>query len=623
MQTPHEAMGHAPGLGTTDVPPETDLEKAAQRVRDLEQQAIELHELAQRYNKEGRFQDAQAAYARMHELEDAASALSTRVGCVACVLGERGGAGGQGEQPSLCSLDPDVLLPYQHLHPLPPFMQHSPQQQQQQQPLLQPTPQLLEAPASGAPAAAPDRHTEGPGIGPASDWLAARCVGSVVGSLLGDAAAMGVHWVYDTGLLEQLEAERSGGRSSQIAAAVTPTAGPTPSAAAAPPPLAPLDHPLHFGLEFQDPPRSPFYAYPPGANSPYGEQTRVLLRCLAEGGGLHCGGYAAAFEGAFGPASGFSGYRDVSTKAFLRNYARGLPPPLSGAADAQANCIARLAPLVAAFGAAAPPPLSPPSTPSPPPPSQPLQGAAAPSSSAPSSPSTCAPASSIGVLLEGRQVEEEGRQQQSQQEAEAETRGLLLRCVELATRVTQNSDAAVAWACIGAVVLEQVLLGASAEEAVRHAVQDLQSPQGRLAPSCGPLAPELASHLLRVLELRTTPVPEAVAVLGRNCHMPNALQTPLQVVLYTEHMASQLSSSSSADTRPSNDSNGSNGSSSTVCGGSGEGTSSSMQTELTSPSRGASLPPEAYVWGVRLAVREGGCCASRAAYVGACLGAMV
>ncbi len=30
-----------------------------------------------------------------------------------------------------------------------------------------------------------------------------------------------------------------------------------------------------------------------------------------------------------------------------------------------------------------------------------------------------------------------------------------------------------------------------------------------------------------------------------------------------------------------------------------------------------------YVKGVRLAIREGGCCASRASYVGACLGAML
>lgn len=114
----------------------------------------------------------------------------------------------------------------------------------------------------------------------------------------------------------------------------------------------------------------------------------MLLRSLAESGGLECGHYADTFEATFGPGSGFDGYRDVSTKVgsfmlsalqiafvyccwlqyavhdqattncvplpssqgFLRNYARAMPPPLSGANDAQANAIARLAPLVAAFG---------------------------------------------------------------------------------------------------------------------------------------------------------------------------------------------------------------------------------------------------------------------------------
>lgn len=41
-------------------------------------------------------------------------------------------------------------------------------------------------------------------------------------------------------------------------------------------------------------------------------------------------------------------------QGFLRNYSRGLPPPLSGANDAQANCVARLAPLAAAFAASHP-----------------------------------------------------------------------------------------------------------------------------------------------------------------------------------------------------------------------------------------------------------------------------
>lgn len=36
-------------------------------------------------------------------------------------------------------------------------------------------------------------------------------------------------------------------------------------------------------------------------------------------------------------------------QAFLRNFARGLQPPATGADDEQADCVARLAPLVAMY----------------------------------------------------------------------------------------------------------------------------------------------------------------------------------------------------------------------------------------------------------------------------------
>lgn len=39
----------------------------------------------------------------------------------------------------------------------------------------------------------------------------------------------------------------------------------------------------------------------------------------------------------------------LRVQGFLSNYARGLQPPLTGADDAQANCIVRAAPLVAAW----------------------------------------------------------------------------------------------------------------------------------------------------------------------------------------------------------------------------------------------------------------------------------
>ncbi len=90
-------------------------------------------------------------------------------------------------------------------------------------------------------------------------------------------------------------------------------------------------------------------------------------------------------------------------QGFLRNHNIGLKPPATGADDFQANCAARLAPLVAAFAGDA----------------------------------------------------------------------RLMEVVEMATRVTQNTDAAVAWACTGAAVLEGVILGKSALQAVKDTKREL------------------------------------------------------------------------------------------------------------------------------------------------------
>lgn len=53
---------------------------------------------------------------------------------------------------------------------------------------------------------------------------------------------------------------------------------------------------------------------PPTHTLRYGEQVLVLLRSVAALHGLHPAAYAAAFAQAFS-AEGFTGYRDVSTKA--------------------------------------------------------------------------------------------------------------------------------------------------------------------------------------------------------------------------------------------------------------------------------------------------------------------
>ncbi|GIL51707.1 hypothetical protein Vafri_7642 [Volvox africanus] len=188
---PHEELTVSPQLAMAD----TDLDLAALRVRQLEAEAVAMHDLAQRLNKEGCFEEAQAAYAAMHRLEDEASELAARVGCVACVLGESGQEGQ--EQPSICTLDPELLVPYQRLHPVLPWLdgRSEPpldlktllQQPLQQQPYSQPRSEPLALRASE---------------------LGARALGCVLGSALADAAAMGVHWVYDLALMDEIERER-------------------------------------------------------------------------------------------------------------------------------------------------------------------------------------------------------------------------------------------------------------------------------------------------------------------------------------------------------------------------------------------------------------------------------
>jgi hypothetical protein len=46
---------------------------------------------------------------------------------------------------------------------------------------------------------------------------------------------------------------------------------------------------------------------------------------------------------------------------------------------------------------------------------------------------------------------------------------------------------------------------------------------------------EVALQLLRAAEVAPLPPIEAAGILGQNCHLPNSLMTPLQVLLHVEH----------------------------------------------------------------------------------------
>lgn len=130
-----------------------------------------------------------------------------------------------------------------------------------------------------------------------------------------------------------------------------------------------------------------------------------------------------------------------------------------------------------------------------------------------------------------------------------------------------------AYGCAAALVLEGVLLGSSVAAAVAAALDWLQQqaglvkaplaeaagqpPQtGRAVHTAADLLPaalqvgalsepavqpslwaEVADRLVLAAELAPLPPLEGTTRLGRNCHLPNSLQTPLQVLLHMEWKA--------------------------------------------------------------------------------------
>ena len=248
-----------------------------------------------------------------------------------------------------------------------------------------------------------------------------RAVAAVVAAAVSDAAAMPLHWVYDLSKLKVL-------------------VGDGPAA-------------------FVSPAADAFYSYPVGSASPYGEQAAALLRSLVDARGFSPEAYAVSTFATFG-APGHSGYIDASTAGFLRAVRAGVDWPACGAEDAQANCVARLPPLVA--------------------------------------------------LLAGD--------------------AQLLPAVAQMVRVTQATDNAVAYGCAGARILEGVILGADPAEAVQRAITALRDPL-RAFPLEGDGV--VADALDAAVALAGASHADAVAQLGRNCHLPGALASPVHACLNT------------------------------------------------------------------------------------------
>lgn len=272
-----QPMPHAAAASTS-----ADAVPMRERVTALEAAAMDAHVVAQRLNKEGRFDEAKAAYAEMRRLDAAALEAARELASA-----EGGAVTTQQQQRAREETDVDTQQRafYGKLHTPPPWN----------------------------------------AIGQVTGSLSARqrAAGAVMGCIVGDAAATPVQWMYDVAALQALLSELRRRHEQQVrperlhcielvlshASAVC--AHSHPAARCINAPQAPENSSAMPGLEFHDPVVSPFLQqYSTGRCSPYGEQTLVLLRSLAEQRGLHCDRYAALYAEAY---TGFDGYMNAST----------------------------------------------------------------------------------------------------------------------------------------------------------------------------------------------------------------------------------------------------------------------------------------------------------------------
>eukprot|EP00931_Biecheleriopsis_adriatica_P051246 TRINITY_DN29700_c0_g1_i2.p1 TRINITY_DN29700_c0_g1~~TRINITY_DN29700_c0_g1_i2.p1 ORF type:complete len:379 (+),score=57.63 TRINITY_DN29700_c0_g1_i2:24-1160(+) len=254
-----------------------------------------------------------------------------------------------------------------------------------------------------------------------------RRLGAIVGAAVADAASMPLHWIYDTASIES----KLGKGSQRVDSA------------------------------FFSPPSCPFYTYPEGENSPYGQQYRVALASLAKIGHFDAIDMQNSYWSYYGPddapchkrqgtSSKEGCYWDGSTKGFIDNYQEGKRWPKVGANDTQANALVHMVPLVA--------------------------------------------------LLAGRRNE-----------------SFLLSEVASLIRVTQNTDDAVAFGLAGARILSRVIQGDSLVEAVTTVAKTLQDP-GRVHPQSEDAF--LSHGLDNMLQQLDRPNFDVVKEVGQSCDYP-------------------------------------------------------------------------------------------------------
>ncbi|GIX14238.1 MAG: ADP-ribosylglycohydrolase [Paracoccaceae bacterium] len=137
---------------------------------------------------------------------------------------------------------------------------------------------------------------------------------AILGAHLADAAALGLHWLYDP---------------ERIAALKGPIAFRPPD---------PADYEGARGVFVHHGRRA-------GQGSHYGEQMRVMTRAILAAGEYRTEIYASAFLASFGPGGSWVGYADRATRGSVEGIAHGRHP--SGAEDDQMPAVVKLPPLIA------------------------------------------------------------------------------------------------------------------------------------------------------------------------------------------------------------------------------------------------------------------------------------
>ncbi|MEL6236470.1 MAG: ADP-ribosylglycohydrolase family protein [Pseudomonadota bacterium] len=137
---------------------------------------------------------------------------------------------------------------------------------------------------------------------------------AIFGAHLADAAAMGLHWLYDPARIASLDG---------------PVAFRTPDPA-----------------EYDGVPGILVHAgRKAGTGTQYGEQMRVMTRSILSHGGYALDAYLAGFSASFGPGGSWQGYIDKSTRGTLAGIAAEQSP--TGPEDDQAPALSKLPPLMA------------------------------------------------------------------------------------------------------------------------------------------------------------------------------------------------------------------------------------------------------------------------------------